>query len=231
MWRAVRRTRCGSRAAAHRSGARRTWWTTAAPSTRASVGPRSSHWPALRSASRPAGSACRTPRVAGCSRARPPMTERAAGIDPLELSVLPHGGAMIAEEMGPFNPPVRLVRRGVPDEDILALLMANVRTPAERRGDLGAQLAACAAGAAGWRALAARLGEAKLAAASDALLDYAERRVRARLAQMEGRRGRATDRLEGDGVPAADIPIQRALELRQGPPVRRLPRQRPGVRG
>lgn len=128
---------------------------------------------------------------------------------------MPQGATELVQE-GLIIPPVRLVRAGVPNEEILALLLANVRTPAERRGDLGAQLAACAAGAAGWRALAMRLGPAMLDAACDALLDYAERRVRARLAAMEGRTGRATDRLEGDGVTDDDIPIRVALEVRGG---------------
>jgi len=126
---------------------------------------------------------------------------------------MPQGATELVQE-GIIIPPVRLVRGGVLNEEILALLLANVRTPDERRGDLGAQLAACAAGASGWRALAARLGPPKLAAACDALLDYAERRVRARLASFEGRTGRATDRLEGDGVTDADIPVVVALTVR-----------------
>ena len=128
---------------------------------------------------------------------------------------MPQGATELVQE-GIVIPPVRLVRRGVVNEDILALLLANVRTPAERRGDLGAQLAACAAGAAGWRALAVRLGTPKLTAACDALLDYAERRVRSRLTALEGRAGRAIDRLEGDGVTDDDIPVVVALTVRDG---------------
>ena len=128
---------------------------------------------------------------------------------------MPQGATELVQE-GIVIPPVRLVRGGIMNEELLSLLLANVRTPAERRGDLRAQLAACAAGAAGWRALAARLGAPKLAAACDALLDYAERRVRTRLAAMEGRAGRATDRLEGDGVTDADIPVVVALTVRDG---------------
>jgi N-methylhydantoinase B len=128
---------------------------------------------------------------------------------------MPQGATELVQE-GLVIPPVRLVRAGVLNDEVLALLLANVRTPAERRGDLGAQLAACAAGAGGWRALATRLGPTMLDAACDALLDYAERRVRARLASMEGHTGRATDRLEGDGVTDDDIPIQVALEVRDG---------------
>jgi len=128
---------------------------------------------------------------------------------------MPQGATELVQE-GLVVPPVRLVTEGTMNEDILALLLANVRTPAERRGDLGAQLAACASGAAGWRALAARLGVARLHAASDALLDYAERRVRSRLGALEGRSGRAEDRLEGDGVSDADVVVQVALDVRGG---------------
>ncbi len=128
---------------------------------------------------------------------------------------MPQGATELVQE-GLIVPPVRLVRRGVLDEELLGFILANVRTPDERRGDLGAQLAACATGAAGWRALAARLGTARLDAACDALLDYAERRVRARLAPLEGRIGRATDRLEGDGVTDADIDVVVALRVSAG---------------
>ena len=128
---------------------------------------------------------------------------------------MPQGATELVQE-GLIIPPVTLVRSGRLNEDILALLLANVRTPAERRGDLGAQLAACAAGAAGWRALAARLGMPRLDAACDALLDYAERRVRAMLSGLEGRRGRAVDRLEGDGVSDDDVPVAVSVVVRGG---------------
>jgi N-methylhydantoinase B len=128
---------------------------------------------------------------------------------------MPQGATELVQE-GLIVPPVRLVRAGVLDEELLGFILANVRTPAERRGDLRAQLAACAAGAAGWRALAARLGRAKLDAACDALLGYAERRVRARLGDFEGRTGRASDRLEGDGVSEHDVDVVVALEIRDG---------------
>ena len=128
---------------------------------------------------------------------------------------MPQGATELVQE-GLIIPPVRLVREGVLDDEMLELILANVRTPHERRGDLGAQLAACATGAAGLRALDTRLGTPRLAAACDALLDYAERRVRARLVSMEGARGDASDRLEGDGVTDDDIIVQVALEVRGG---------------
>jgi N-methylhydantoinase B len=128
---------------------------------------------------------------------------------------MPQGATELVQE-GLVIPPVRLVDAGSMNDDVLALLLANVRTPIERRGDIAAQLAACGAGAEGWRTLAARLGTARLDAAGSALLDYAERRVRSRLSALEGRHGRATDRLEGDGVTADDVVVQVALEVRDG---------------
>jgi N-methylhydantoinase B len=128
---------------------------------------------------------------------------------------MPQGATELVQE-GLIVPPVRLVREGVLDEELLGFILANVRTPEERRGDLGAQLAACATGASGWRALAARLGAAKLDAACDALLDYAERRVRSRLTSLASARGNAIDRLEGDGVTDADIDVVVALRVEAG---------------
>ena len=43
-------------------------------------------------------------------------------------------------------PPVKLMRAGAMDADLLAMLLNNVRTPEEREGDLGAQIAACHTG-------------------------------------------------------------------------------------
>jgi N-methylhydantoinase B len=119
---------------------------------------------------------------------------------------MPQGATELVQE-GLVIPPVRLVRRGQMDPDVLALVLANVRTPAERLGDLHSQRAACAAGASGWRALLEREGRAQVVAATDALLDYTERRARARIAALGDTRGRARDRLEGDGVADDDVPV------------------------
>ena len=128
---------------------------------------------------------------------------------------MPQGATELVQE-GLVVPPVRLVRRGTIDEDLLTLVLANVRTPAERLGDLRAQRAACAAGASGWRALREREGSTRVAAAADALLDYTERRARTRIAALGDVVGRATDRLEGDGVGDADVPVCVEVRARAG---------------
>ena len=128
---------------------------------------------------------------------------------------MPQGATELVQE-GLVLPPVRLEREGVPDPALLALILANVRTPDERRGDLAAQRAACDVGARGWRALLHQHGAPRLANVTEGLLDYAERRARARLAALEGAIGTAEDALEGDGVSEHDVPLRVALSVRAG---------------
>jgi len=128
---------------------------------------------------------------------------------------MPQGATELVQE-GIILPPVRLARGAETNHDILELILANVRTGAERRGDLAAQRGACAAGAAGWRALLEREGAARLGAATSALLDYAERRARARLREIGDVTGRAEDMLEGDGVSDTPVPLKVALAIRDG---------------
>ena len=61
-------------------------------------------------------------------------------------------------------PPVRIYRAGELVEETLALVLSNVRTPDERRGDFAAQVAAQRVGGERLRALAARLGLAAVPA-------------------------------------------------------------------
>lgn len=127
---------------------------------------------------------------------------------------MPQGARELVQE-GLVLPPVHLVRKGVLDEEMLSLILANVRTPEERRGDLRAQLAACAAGREGWRALVGRLGAARATAAGNALLAYTARRAHAAVAGLGKRTGHAIDRLEGDGVTDKDIAVEVAVEVRK----------------
>jgi N-methylhydantoinase B len=125
---------------------------------------------------------------------------------------MPQGARELVQE-GIVLPPVRLIREGVLDEELLSLILANVRTPEERRGDLRAQLAACRAGRDGWLALLRRLGRSRAETAATALLQYTERRARAAISSLGNRKGTAVDRLEGDGVTDADIAVAVAAEI------------------
>src|SRR6202008_2366911 len=72
-------------------------------------------------------------------------------------------------------PPVKLMRGGVTDRDVLAMLLNNVRTPEEREGDLGAQIAACHTGAARLHEVCARYGTARTKRAAPELMEDSER--------------------------------------------------------
>src|SRR6201993_951544 len=71
-------------------------------------------------------------------------------------------------------PPVKLMSAGVMNRDVLAMLLNNVRTPEERRGDLGAQIAACHTGAERLREVCSRYGVQRARNAAGDLLDYSE---------------------------------------------------------
>jgi N-methylhydantoinase B len=82
------------------------------------------------------------------------------------------------------------------DDDALAELAERMRQPAERRADLRAQLAANRVGARRLEELVERLGTDGVRESFAAVLDYAERRTRACLADLEDGERTATDLLE-----------------------------------
>jgi N-methylhydantoinase B len=82
------------------------------------------------------------------------------------------------------------------DDDAIDELVAQMRQPAQRRADLRAQLAANRAGARRLAELAQRLGPERLHEATAAVLDYAERRTRACLAELDDGVREARDVLE-----------------------------------
>ena len=110
-------------------------------------------------------------------------------------------------------PPVTLVRGGRMDRDILALLLNNVRTPEEREGDLGAQLAACNTGAARLRDVCRRYGVEHARGAASGLLEYSEVLMRAFLRQIPRGIYRAQDFLDNDGISCKPVKIAVTLEF------------------
>lgn len=120
-------------------------------------------------------------------------------------------------EEGLVIPPVRWARNGRIDPGIERLLLANVRTPAMRRGDLAAQLAACQRGGERYRALLGRRGRAPLEDGIADLLAYAERRTVAALRErVPDGTYEAEDALEGDGVGEGPVPLRVRVTARAG---------------
>ena len=110
-------------------------------------------------------------------------------------------------------PPILLVREGKVDEPLLDLILANVRTPDERRGDLLAQLMAMRRGEERLAAMTARYGLRKLQRSAARLQDYAERRMRSAISQVPDGVYRFEDWLDGDGMGSGAIRIAVTLTV------------------
>ena len=83
---------------------------------------------------------------------------------------LPTGAKTIFEE-GIIIPPIKIIERGVPQEDVLRLIFNNVRLPEMNRADLFAIVAGCRAGEKRVIELCDRFGKETYLAALQALLD------------------------------------------------------------
>lgn len=104
---------------------------------------------------------------------------------------------------GIIVPPVKLYRRGQVNEDLFRLILRNVRTPQERRGDINAQRAAHQTGAARLRELCARHSLAAVQEHAAALLEHGELLMRTAIRTWPNGRYPFTDVLEwneGDAV-------------------------------
>jgi len=97
-------------------------------------------------------------------------------------------------------PPLRLISRGVVNADLESVILANVRTPDERRGDLGAQLAATLRATERLKALARRYGAEELIHYMAQVMDYSERLMRAALMDLPDGEGVFEDFCDGDGI-------------------------------
>jgi N-methylhydantoinase B len=97
-------------------------------------------------------------------------------------------------------PPLRLASRGVLNPDLEKVILANVRTPDERKGDLGAQLAATLRATERLAALARRYGGEELVGYMCEVMDYSDRLMRAALEDLPDGEGAFEDYCDGDGI-------------------------------
>jgi N-methylhydantoinase B/oxoprolinase/acetone carboxylase alpha subunit len=110
-------------------------------------------------------------------------------------------------------PPVLLVRGGHMDRPLLDLILANVRTPVEREGDLLAQCMAIQRGGDRLLELAAKYGMPALRRNMTALKDYSERMMRAAIRKLPAGTHRAADFLDNDGLTSRPVKIAVAITI------------------
>lgn len=115
-------------------------------------------------------------------------------------------GSMPADAVEIFQeglqlPPVALFRSGNLVEETLDIFLANIRTPAVSRGDLLAQAAANKVGTEQVEVVLDRFGEEVLITGMKDLLDHAERRMRAAIAELPDGAYAAQDVIEGPRGP------------------------------
>ena len=127
------------------------------------------------------------------------------------------GSMALATEIfqeGIIIPPVRLVRRGRIDRDLLSFVLANVRTPEEREGDLTAQLAANRIGERRLVEITRKYGFSKVSAYMRNLQDYSKRIMRRAVCEIPDGDYSFEDRLDDDGVSRKPVRIRVTIRVR-----------------
>ncbi len=128
-------------------------------------------------------------------------------------------------------PPVRLALRGQIERDVLAMLLANVRTPREREGDLTAQVAACRLGARRLEELVEKYGETRISFCLEALQRYSATLMREALLRIPDGEYRAEDHLDDDGFDSHPVRLRVAIRIRGGKAVVDFAGSSPACRG
>jgi N-methylhydantoinase B len=124
------------------------------------------------------------------------------------------GSMPIAREIyqeGLIIPPIKLFTRGNLNQEVIKLLLANVRTPIEREGDIWAQVAANQRGVTRLIELIDRYGWEEVTHYMGALLDYTEKMTRNLLMSIPDGVYGFTDYLDNDGI--NDEPIKISVRI------------------
>ena len=111
-------------------------------------------------------------------------------------------------------PPVKLLQAGEMNDDVLHLILANVRTPIERKGDIEAQLAANRIGERRLREITQKYSIEEINAYMQELCAYASRMVRAFLRKIPDGKYEFSDYMDNDGITDTPIKICVAIEIK-----------------
>ena len=105
-------------------------------------------------------------------------------------------------------PPIHLVRGGEICDDVMKLILANVRSSKERRSDFEAQIGSLKTGAARLLEIVERRGTKEARQYAEHLISYSSRMMRRTIAAIPNGIYRAEDALDDDGISDKEIPIR-----------------------
>lgn len=108
-------------------------------------------------------------------------------------------------------PPTKIYRAGVPNDDVINLVLANCRAPTDNQGDLRAMITALNVGERRVREVVQRYGEAGFTSAMYEVLDYSEKRARRLIEGIPDGSYSFADYLDSDV--ASDIPVKLCVQV------------------
>lgn len=111
-------------------------------------------------------------------------------------------------------PPIRLVRNGTIEEDVMRLIMANVRGHDERRGDFQAQIGSLKTGEMRLWEIVERRGSVEATEYAAHLIDYSARLMRHAISSLPEGEYEADDALDDDGVIDGEVPIRVRVSIK-----------------
>ncbi len=111
-------------------------------------------------------------------------------------------------------PPVHLVRGGAPCEEMLKLLLANVRAADERRADFEAQVGSLQTGMARLLEIVERRGAREAITYATHLIEYSARIMRRTIAAIPDGSYEAVDELDDDGVSDEAVPVRVMITIK-----------------
>ena len=110
-------------------------------------------------------------------------------------------------------PPVRIVRGGTLDDDMMRLLLANVRGMTERRADFEAQIGSLNTGASRLLEIVARRGAQEAREYAAHLIEYSERLMRRTISEIPDGQYSAEDWLDDNGVNGEEVRIRASITI------------------
>jgi N-methylhydantoinase B len=158
-----------------------------------------------------------TPVFLGDENNRNPRGYVASRAHHADIGGMTPGSMPIAREIfqeGLIIPPVKLVAAGQLNEEIIELILANVRTPDERIGDINAQIGANQRGVDRLKELFLRYGEHEVSRYMVALQAYTEKMTRRLISDLPDGSFTYTDYLDNNGIDDDPIPIKVSITIR-----------------